>query len=293
MLKSIIVVTIAVLNLESVQTSYQEEFGYKTVEQSSVSGQLAAVWDAPQMRGRQTLLMQADSEAEVYLRFVEMPAVQGYAPLTTFGWNATELLVLDPDALAQQLEGSAFETIGPPKDLWAAPNAPRAMQVQGPGDEVLYLTRNGQFETTAAVDRVFIMVLGGPSMQAFRDFYGKKLGLQVGEATPFKISVLSRAQQQPLDTTYPLAVATVSSDYLIELDEYPSSVGERPYVEGELPPGTAMVSFSVADLDALDVDFRAEPRVLDSFPYAGRRTAVTVGPAGEWLELLETTASQE
>ena len=82
--------------------------------------------------------------------------------MTTFGWNATELLVKDPDALAEQLvTGSAFRMIGPPKDLWAAPDAPRAMQVKGPGNEVLYLTRNLDFDFSGYVDRVFIMVVGG------------------------------------------------------------------------------------------------------------------------------------
>ena len=288
MLKTIIVVTIAVLNLESVETAYQEEFGYSTIEQSAVSEDLAATWGAPHMQGSKYLLMQAESEAEVYLRFVQNPEVQGYAPMTTHGWNATELLVKDPDALAEQLVDSEFEIIGPAKDLWPAPDAPRAMQVQGPGNEVVYLTRNNDFVTKTAVDRAFIMVLGGPSMQAFADFYGNKLGLQVGDATPFNISVVSRAQQLPPDTTYPLAVATISSEFLIELDEYPAAVGSRPVVTGELPPGVAMVSFTVENLDAIEVDYRAAPRVIDDFPYNGRRTAVTVGPAGEWLELLET-----
>jgi len=288
MLKTIIVVTIAVLNLESVETAYQEEFGYSTIEQSAVSEDLAATWGAPHMQGSKYLLMQAESEAEVYLRFVQNPEVQGYAPMTTHGWNATELLVKDPDALAEQLVDSEFEIIGPAKDLWPAPDAPRAMQVQGPGNEVVYLTRNNDFVTKTAVDRAFIMVLGGPSMQAFADFYGNKLGLQVGDATPFKISVVSRAQQLPPDTTYPLAIATVSPEFLIELDEYPVAVGPRPVVAGELPPGVAMVSFTVENLDAIELDFRAAPRVLDDFPYNGRRTAVVVGPAGEWLELLET-----
>jgi hypothetical protein len=53
------------------------------------------------------------------------------------------------------------------------------------------------------------------------------------------------------------------------------------------------VSFIVEDLDAMKLEFRAEPRALKSFPYNGRRTAVTVGPAGEWLELLETPAAQQ
>ena len=237
--------------------------------------------------------MQPASEAPVFLRFVEAPAVPGYAPLTTFGWNATELLVTDPDALADKLESSPFQIIGPPKDLWDAPNAPRAMQTQGPGNEILYLTRNGNFATQTFVDRVFIMVVGGPSMDDFRDFYGSKLGLNVGDATPFSISVISRAQGLPSDTTFPLAVAQVSADFMLEFDEYPATAKVRPVAPGDLPPGTAMVSFYVDALDNFDLSWHAKPQAVNGIPYDGRRAGVTTGPAGEWIELIELSTEQD
>jgi catechol 2,3-dioxygenase-like lactoylglutathione lyase family enzyme len=293
MLKSIIIVTISVLNLGNVETAYQEQLDYQTVERGVLSESLTAVWDTPSMTGRDYLLMQPDSREEVYLRFIENSATEGHEPMTTFGWNATELLVKDPDALATKLMGSAFRIIGPPEDLWAAPDAPRAMQVKGPGDEVLYLTRNLDFEFSGYIDRVFIMVVGGPSMDAFRDYYANTMGLKVGEATPFQISVISNAQGLPADTTYPLAVARISERFLIELDEYPAAAGARPLEEGKLPPGTAMVSFEVEDLDALDVELRAAPGKISALPYRDRRSAVTVGPAGEWIELIETGSSTD
>ena len=102
-------------------------------------------------------------------------------------------------------------------------------------------------------------------------------------------SVLYRAHKnQPADTTYPLAVATVSQEFLIELDEYPAAIEARPVEDGFLPAGTSMVSFEVTDLDAFDIAWRATPKILHERPYDGRRTAVTVGPAGEWIELIET-----
>lgn len=287
MLKSIIIVTIAVQQLAGIGPAYEKEFDYRTVHRGPVPAALASAWDAPEMAGRKHLLMQPASGAEVYLRFVETPDVEGYKPLATHGWNATELLVKDPDAVAAQLEDSDFEIIGPPKDLWEAPNAPRALQALGPGDEVLYLTRNDNFETRTAVDRVFIMVVGGPSMAAFRDFYGTSLGLAVGEPTPFTISVLSDAQGLPASTTYPLAVATVSPEFLVELDEYPASVPARPVAEGSIPPGTSIVTFTAPNLSLLDLKWRAAPGKIDAMPYDGRRVAVTVGPAGEWLEIVE------
>jgi hypothetical protein len=293
MLKSIIIVTISVLNLGPVETAYQEQLDYQTVERGVLSEALTAVWDTPAMTGRDYLLMQPASREEVYLRFIENSATKGHEPMTTFGWNATELLVKDPDALATKLADSAFRMIGPPKDLWTAPDAPRAMQVKGPGDEVLYLTRNLDFEFSGYIDRVFIMVVGGPSMDAFKDYYANTMGLKVGEATPFQITVISNAQGLPPDTAYPLAVARISERFLIELDEYPATVGARPIEAGKLPPGTAMVSFAVEDLDALDVEWRAAPGKLSGLAYQDRRSAVTIGPAGEWIELIETGLSTD
>ncbi len=287
MLKSILIVTISVLNLEPVEEAYQAHFDYQLIEQSVVSEELAAVWDTPAMVGHRYLIMQPASKDNSFLRFVESSAVEGYAPMQTYGWNATELLVTDPDALAERLGDSPFEIVGPPKDLWVAENAPRAMQVIGPGNELLYLTRNNNFEIRAAVDRVFIMVVGGPSMATLSEFYSDRMGLGVGEATPFQISVISRAQGLPMDTTYPLAVARISDRFLIELDEYPAVARARPIADGELPPGVAMVTFEADDLAALNVSWRADAKAIQAAPYNGRRAAVTVGPAGEWIEVIE------
>jgi catechol 2,3-dioxygenase-like lactoylglutathione lyase family enzyme len=287
MFNSIAIVTIVVQQLAAIEPAYQSHFDYRTVDRGAISDDLAAVWQAPATRERNYLLMQPADGREVYLRFVEGEEVDGYGPMRTFGWNAIELLVKDPDGLAEKLTDSAFEIVGPPKDLWAAPNAPRAMQAIGPGNELLYLTRNDNFATNLDVDRVFIMVLGGPSMAELSRFYTDKMGLKVGDATPFKINVISNALNLPAETTYPLAIATVSDNFLIELDEYPNAATARPVATGSLPPGIAMVSFITHDLDKLDVDWRAAPRAIDALPYNGRRVGVTTGPAGEWIEVIE------
>lgn len=288
MLKSIVIVTISVLNLAPVESAYRDHLQYQTVEQGQLSEAMTGAWNTPEMTGRDYLLIRPTGDEEVYLRFVENPATKDHVAMTTHGWNATELLVKDPDALAEQLDDSPFEIIGPPKDLWAAPDAPRAMQVLGPGDEVLYLTRNERFDYDEIIDRVFIMVLAGPSMNALQDYYRDTMKLVVGEATPFQITVVSRAQGLPPETTYPLGLATISADFLIELDEYPDSIGARPVPEGFLPPGTAMVAFFAEDLDAFEVQWLAAPQPIAAHPYNGRRAAVTVGPAGEWIEIIET-----
>jgi len=287
-LKSIVIVTISVLKLGAVEPAYEQYLDYKTVERGTVSEDLGKVWGTPLMMDKKYVLMQPASEANVYIRFVENELVEVYAPLATLGWNATELLVTDPDALATDFSDAPFEVVGPPADLWDAPGAPRAMQVVGPGDEVLYLTRNNDFATHTDVDRVFIMVLGGSSLDSLSAFYSEKLGLSLDKPLQLPVPFMAAAQGVPADTLYPLRVAIVSKDYLLELDEYPAAVPTRPVKAGHLPPGTAMVSFEVPDLDVLDVVWRAMPEPVQNFPYNGRRVGVTTGPAGEWLELIET-----
>ena len=287
MLKTILIVTISVMRLGTVETAYEDQFDYKVVERGVVGEALSEVWNAPAMADNEYVLMQPANNAPVYLRFVENEPVDGYAPFVTQGWNATELLAKDPDAIEAAMADSPFEVVGPSADLWQAPDAPRAMQAVGPADELLYLTRNNDFEMTTAVDRVFIMVVGGPSLDALSDFYSG-LGMGLGEPLQLPVPFMAKGQGLPADHMYPLRVAIVSKDFLLELDEYPENVPPRPMLEGHLPPGTSMVSFEATDLDALDANWRAEPQAIQSFPYNGRRVAVTVGPAGEWLEIIET-----
>ena len=49
----------------------------------------------------------------------------------------------------------------------------------------------------------------------------------------------------PIETKYPLSIATLSEKSLIEIDEYPKASVYRENMANELPPGIAMVSFYV------------------------------------------------
>ena len=294
MLKYIATVTLLVNHLSVVEGPYQEHLGYQPVHRGVIPVEQANLWAAPAMAGRPFVILRPASGKPVYLRFIEDPSVTPPEPGTTFGWSALENIVQDPDALVRKLAGSPFTVVGPPKDLWKAPDAPRAMQVIGPSREFLYFTRviPSAFSipmTPAAtpVDRVFIMVVAGPSMPALQEFYGKSLGLPVGAASPWQIDVMSKALGLPPETRYPLAVAPLPREFLVELDEYPAPARPRPLRPGSLPAGPAMVTFGVDHLDDLHVNWRAPPARITEFPYSGQEAAVTVGPAGEWLEFVE------
>jgi len=287
MFKSILVVTVTVAQLQGLPEAYESYLDYERVETGQIGELTAKTWGAPEAAGQDYVLMQAASGEPVYLRFVESEQPESYSPMTTHGWNAIELLVADPDAVNARLTDSPFEIVGPPYDLWDAPNAPRAMQAIGPGNELLYLTSNADFTLRSEIDRVFIMVVGGPSMTAFRDFYGDRLGMFVTEPAPFQIGVIARAQGLPPETTYPLSVVRIGDEFMIELDEYPDVAGPREVPAGNLPPGIAMVGVLAPDLDAVKLDWRATPTILPGLPYNGRRVGVSTGPAGEWIEIVE------
>jgi hypothetical protein len=169
------------------------------------------------------------------------------------------------------------------------------MQAIGPAGELNYFTRipatGSVFVKSQAksfVDRTFIVVLGGPSMAGMQAFYGKTLGAPVTEPVQAKINVLQDAYGLGRDFDTPLALVNFSDRFLIELDEYPSAATPRPRRDGDLPPGMAMVSFAVEDLDARALPWLVPPTERPEAPYSGRRAGLLLGAAGEWVELVST-----
>ncbi len=290
MLQSILAVTICAEDLPAVEAAYTNYLNYRVVERGTVSATLAAHWNAPAMTGRVWLLLQPESGAPVYLRFVQQANVTDYAPLKSFGWNATELLVQDPDALAERLAGSPFKIVGPPRNL-SSNDKIRAMQVIGPANELLYLTRVVPGGTTfklgsaaSPVDHVFIVVAGQPDLETARQFYAAKFQLEVTPPSGVRASVLSKAHGLDPEELHKLAVVELRETGLIELDQYPPQARARPQRAGELPPGLATVSFAVDSLAGMAAS------VLPEAPYHGRRAAMLNGAAGELIELVEAAA---
>lgn len=294
MLKVIYIVTLSVLNIGTTESEYQKSFDYQTVTRGHISADLADAWDTPAMAGREYLLMQPSSEADVYLRFVAGGEANRQPAATNYGWHAVELLSKNPDALETQLrDDSAFEVVGPTKDLYPGEKAPRAMQAIGPDREMLYFTRlipgGTQIDLGTAksfVDRVFIMVVGGPNMAALQSFYRDRLGMPVTDPEPYVIANVAQANNLPLDSTFPLSLVAFPKNFAIELDEWPANLPYRDRPKGALPQGVGMVTFKVDRIDDLDLYLRAPPTKINDVLYAGKRAAVTVGPAGEWIELI-------
>lgn len=295
LLRHVAIVTHCVPDLGAGVAAWTRYLGYQIAEQGELVADLCAAWNAPAAAGQRYCTLVPASGAQSYIRLVETADPGGYGPPMTFGWNATELLVLDVDALALTFRGSPFRVLGGPGDLYPRPRAPRAMQVVGPSGELIYFTRilpggsrYGLHGARSPVDRVFIVTVGGPSSEEMHAFYGGTLGHRIMDRMPFINTILARGCGVPDSTVFPTSIARIPGrSFLVEMDQYPPGVGPRPRRDGHLPPGMSMVSFQVLSLDGMPVRLRAPPRRIDGIPYGGRRVAVIEGSAGEWLELIE------
>lgn len=294
MLKTILMVTIMASDLATVERAWRDEMSYHAVDQGALPPALAASWAAPALGGRPYLIMQPASGEPVWLRFIEEPASGDYQPMKTEGWNAVEILVQDPDGLAEALAGSRrFKVVGPPRYLTDQQNI-KAMQVLGPASELIYFTDVGSPQKSGFglqpartwVDRVFIMVVGARDLSALRDFYSVALSMPTTAPVPYRIGVLSRAYGLPDETLHKLSIAQLSDRFLIELDEYPAAARPARPPAGSLPPGIAMVTFEVDEWRP-DLPWLAAPAPRAGFPYGGRRAGVLRGAAGEYIELVE------
>lgn len=288
----ILIVTVGTPDVEATQRAYSQWLDYTVEMRGEVSNDLAAVWNAPRMAGRDFVLMQPKSKEQIYLRFVQIDALDGYVPMKTFGWNAIEMLVQDPDGLAARFSSadSPFKIVGPPRPL--GPGSPiRAMQVIGPANETLYLSRvpadfrGGPAKTP--VDRPFILIAGGPKLQAIRDFYKNVLDIDTRDPVMARMTVLNKAHGLDVETTHPLSMARLSEKYAIEIDGYPPTAIEREVRPGEIPAAISMVSILTRSIDELKVPPLAPAKKVPDKPYAGRRAAVVRGGAGELIEFIE------
>ena len=293
-LRRICAATIATHDLAFVERWYGGALGYRVSARTKISAALAKSWGAPAMAGRQMISMIPENGGDVPIRAVAIDKIEPAKPLTIWGWSAIEIAVRDLDALYAKLKSgwlkAPIEVLGEPHPL-SPGSAIYAMQVRGPAGEVLYLTANtgdraksNHPEPQSQVDRPFIAVLAGPDFAALKTFYKDRFALadQGDQSLPVESRAL--AHGMPLDHLYKLGVVVAAErGNKIELDEFPRAATKpQPRKEGQLPPGTAIMSFSVTGFDGLDVAFIAPPAAV----YGKTRAATVKGPAGELTELI-------
>lgn len=282
-------------DLAAVERDYGRWLGYKVRERGKVDLDMARSWNAERSAGRPYILMSADGDPDVFVRVIEGPAAPAdLEPMTSWGWNSIEIIVDDPVALREKFRDSPFKVIGEPAPLGAFPTIV-AFQVVGPSGEVLYLTAETGDRSKSTlpppngeIGRVFIMVLGGPDIDALLDFYSSNFNLVRNKPRMLNVGVVRRAQKLADDEMTPLATARLAErGNLIEFDGYSARTKARPVTEQELGPGIVSTTFTTPDLDALKLDWITPPRELPGLVYQGRRAATARGPAGELIEIVE------
>jgi len=247
-LGGIIGTTISTPDLAASRRAYTAHLGFEVIDEGQVSAADAVNWQAPAMAGAPYLSLGPGGRSDFQFRFVEHPQALGYRAFSSHGWNAAELMVEDVDGMASALADSPFRIVGPPADLVFCTDI-RAMQIVGPAGELLYLT---QFKKPVpgldvplprcAVDRVFIVILGGASLAGMQAFYQQEFA--VPEAAPMESRVVAMAELFGMDREHRFRIAALplAGQSLIEIDEMPAAAPPVQQRDGLLPPGIAMVS---------------------------------------------------
>ena len=280
-------------DLAAALADYHGTLGLEIAEQGTLDADLAASWGCPKSAGAPYALLQPQSGAHCFIRLVEAPLPDDFKPTRTFGWAAYELTVQDVFGWPARLKDSGFDIIGPPKALEGMP-AFIPMQVTGRGREMIYLNQvsdnmpNSDLTKAASLtDHIFIVILATPDREASLAWYRDALNLDISSSYTLAYSMINKAFGLPDD--YRTTITMVQKDRLpiVEVDDYPVDATARQGDPEMLPPGNAMITLAVYDLDALSVEFIAPPVRRDGPLYDGRRTATVRGFAGERIELVE------
>ncbi|WP_018996760.1 glyoxalase/bleomycin resistance/dioxygenase family protein [Hirschia maritima] len=285
--------TLTVADIKRSTSLYAEFFDYSIVEEGLVDSNLAASWSAPNSAGQPYAIMQPSSGAEIYIRFIEQPAVDSFKALRTYGWNAIEICVTDVLAANERMENSPFEIIGPPREIDGLP-AIYPMQVRGPDEEIVYLTQIRSdlpaFDLPRAstlIDKLFILVMGCSDMDEGNAWLAKHAGVEMGRDMEIVYTMLAGAYGTDMDELHRISTMIHGRDVFLEIDQYPEAATQRENHEGMLPPGVAIGSMWHPEFDSLPGPWITEPVVRDGPIYKGKRAGTMIGPDGTLVEMIE------
>lgn len=286
--------TVTVSDLERSISNYSEYFEYSVVERGDVPADLAASWDAPASAGQPYAVMQPASGAEVYIRLIQQPPVEGYKALRSYGWNALEICVQDVMAANARVENSPFEIIGPPRKIEGLDSI-HPMQVKGPDEEIVYLTQiNGDLpafdlpRAASPIDKLFILVMGCSDLTASFDWMIKHCGLAAGrENMEIVYTMIAKAYDLPMEDLHKISTLIHGRDVFLELDQYPDAAIQRPRHDGMLVPGCAIGTLWHPEFDSLPGPWFTEPAPREGAIYKGKRVGVLKDLDGTLIEIVE------
>jgi hypothetical protein len=215
---------IVVPDLDAAIAAYSSAFEYRVIGRGEFSPSLALDYGQKSLSGAPCARVGHDSRQS--LQLVESKSAAHRAEFDAYGWLALEILVRDVDETAANLP-KAFRVLEPPKNLDFT-DAIRAMQVVGPGDEILYLTQvkravpGFNLPLSASLDKaaagVFIAVQAVQDRALASAFYQ---GLGGCERMLFeaRLSALNGAHNLPTESKHRLATVAFASNFMLELDE--------------------------------------------------------------------------
>jgi len=286
-------VTIRTPSLTATEAAYSRFLRYRAVGRNPVSRSQATLWGMASLAGTPALLMAPEAATDFVFRFIELPAEPGYRAFTRHGWHAAELMVERVDPLADQLRDSPFEIVAPPLDLSFCPDI-RAMQIRGPGGEILYLT---EFKKSVpgldapparcAVDRTFIVIVGGGSLDDMQSYFNGTFGVPKAPVMESRVQTMALEFGLSREHRFRIAALPLLDRCYIEADEMPAQARPLPPKQQELPAGIAMVSFFAETIAGVQPGALLAAPPDDGPPYAGASGVACVrGAAGELLELI-------
>lgn len=286
--------TLTVSDLERSIGNYSKYFDYSVVERGEVPADLAASWGTPASAGLPYAILQPSSGAEVYIRFIQQPPVEGYTALRSYGWNAIEICVEDVLDANARMENSPFEIIGPPREIEGL-DAIYPMQVKGPDEEIVYLTQIRSdlpaFDLPRAaspIDKLFILVLGCSDMKASLDWMVRHCGLAIGrDEMEIVYTMLAKAYGTPMDELHKISTMIHGRDVFLELDQYPAAAVPRPRHDGMLVPGCAIGTLWHPDFDSLPGPWITPPTKREGPIYNGKRAGTVQDLDGALIEIVE------
>ncbi|MDX2224452.1 MAG: VOC family protein [Rhodospirillaceae bacterium] len=287
--------TLAAPDVDAAAAWYTRFLGYRIIDVGKVDTDLAASWGAPKTAGRTYTVMVSPANRDVGVRVVAADPVPGADADTTFGWGGLEIIVQDTYKVHEAMKAGGVEIVRAPASLGAPFASIHAMQVKGPIGEIIALTtETGDPATSnlpvpqAPIDRIFLVGVSGPRIDALRDFYLTTFKMRPGPVFDGPSPRRAKALGLPATEVFPMTlVRSAERGNTIELHALPAPAKARPRADGQLPPGVAIVSFGVASLDIAGVAYLTPPASRPKAGYGGARAATFIGPAGELIEFIE------
>ncbi len=295
MISRIRIATLHTSDFEGTLDWYAKWFNYYTHENGAVDQALAYSWGAPGMTGARFALLSSRGTTDVFLRVVEGKNLSAFNPRTTYGWGSLEFIVDDLDLQFKKMKEGGVNIYREPASLGGQFASIHAMQLYGPMNITHNLTvekgdraKSNLPVAKSQVDRMFLIGVNGPDLNAMRDFYVKTFNMSKGPDYDYPIPALADALKMPKDHLFKLTlVRSAEKGNTLELHDLPKPGGPRATTLGLLPPGVAMVTFAVKDLNAIAGHFNNPPEVQKGVAYDGKPSVTLKGAAGELIELIQ------